>query len=244
MNVTQFDSGVMLWISWSSLVWLRLWAMLRVQVLWARVVGRSWWVASAALAWALALALAGRAELGALAWSGLEHWVGLALVEFAIGSVWGLVVALPTYVVLGVATEIRNLFATPTGGDALVISIACLGVLLAVGLGLHHPTLLALSDLMNVIQVGAVASSQWPSEPLEFVSRIARDAMTLALALATPLFLSLAVADTVIGGWARGYAVDARAARAAASWLRASAALLALGASWLTFPQAWARALA
>jgi type III secretory pathway component EscT len=244
MNASALDPELLAWMTWGSLVWLRVWSTLRVQVLWARIVGGSWWLVSAALAWALTLSLAGQADLSAFAWSGLQTWVVLALREFAIGTLWGVVVALPTHAVLGVATEIRNFFSTPSGGDALVISISSLALLLAIGLGLHHPTLLALSDAMNVIQVGAAELSQWSREPLELVSRLARDLLTLALALSTPLFLSLAVADTVIGGWAKGFAVEARAARAAASWLRASAALLALGASWLSFPQTWARALA
>lgn len=219
--------------------------MLRVQPLWARVSAGGWWLLSGAVALALVIpmsAMAG-ADLPA-AWPGLGPWLSGALLELAVGTVWGLLVALPTYALLGSATEIRDAFVGPSGSEALVLMVVALGLALGLGLGVHRPLLLALLHSAELMPIGAPLSAEIGPDLLSLCVLAARDALTLALALVTPLLLSLAITDTLVFSITSAFAPRAAPSKVALSWFRVFVALLALGASWSTFPEIWARALA
>ena len=89
--------------------WLvaRLWALLRLQPAWAHATGGMWWIWAVGFSVALAATMLG--SVGApVAWPGWWPWiVGLGF-ELGLGSVIGLVVALPGYALVGAAETTRE----------------------------------------------------------------------------------------------------------------------------------------
>ena len=84
----------------------------------------------------------------------------------------------------------------------------------------------------------------WAKDELTTDVIAAAYAMTvLALALATPVLLTVAVADLATRLLGRGSDPAGALMDALRPWLRTAGALIALGASWAAYPEAWARGL-
>jgi type III secretory pathway component EscT len=233
------------WFAWGTWAWIRIWALLRVQPIWSRVTGGSWWIISAGAAFALLLPLAaaGGAHVP-MRWPGLDAWFAIAIGEFTFGSIWGLLVSLPTYAMAGTAAQIEREFGGESASSATSLLVLTLGMALALGLGAHRPLLLSMAETHAAFPVGAPLALAYEVDLTELCLRLGRDVLTLALALLTPLLLSLAVCDSLVFSVTRAFAPQDAPTRVVLSWLRLSVALLALGASWMTFPEAWARTLA
>ena len=227
-------SGGLALVLWAA---LRLFGLLRAQVLWQRALGPVWQGIAAALAIAVALVL----------WPVMPgepvtfgRFVAIGACEFLLGSVLGGLLALPGLALLGAAGQSAATLQAPRSGAVpLLLAVTCVsGGLLA---GVHRPLLLALRELLVLWPVGAPA--QWlPTLPalLSWVVAAAHAGLVLALTLATPVLLSAATLDLGLRLACRG--VAAPAGEVLRPWLCAAAALVALGAAWAAYPGAWLRA--
>ena len=223
-----------------ALVVVRLWAVLRAQVLWRAAVGPLWPVLAAGLAVAMAPlvrppALVPGPDPG--------EWVLALGLELAAGTAWGIVVSLPANAVIGAGlSAARILRAPPRPLAALAVAVA---TATALALGLHHPLLEGLVASTEVLPVGdpsaAVALSG--AEGLTWAIRGATALTLLGLALATPVLLCAAVVDVALGAVAAGPRPAAAVVDPVRRWARAALALVALGASWAAYGEVWARAV-
>jgi type III secretory pathway component EscT len=215
---------------------LRLFGLLRMQVVWRSALGAVWEGVSAALALMLASVLVTRPGEAVT----LSSWLVIGLCEFLLGSVLGGLISLPGAALLGAAQQSATSLQLWRGrGLPLLLAIACLsGGLLA---DLHRPLLVALRDLLLSWPVGAPA--RWipglSELPREIVDS-AHGGLVLALTFATPVLLTTATLDLGLRLTTRGVAVPLIAALR--PWLVAAAAMIALGAAWGAYPGAWSRA--
>mgnify|MGYP003592963965 CR=1 FL=1 len=226
-------SGGLALLGWGA---LRLFGLLRAQVLWRAALGPAWEAASAALALTLAsLLLTSPGPTVAIG-----PWLLVALCEFLLGSVLGCLLSLPGAALLGAANHGAGLLQVPRArGLPLLLAIACL----AGGLEaeVHRPLLLALRELLTLWPVGAPA--RWLpglAELPPWLVATAHSALTLALTFATPVLLTAATLDLGLRLSTRGVAVPVL--EAVRPWLVCAAALVALGAAWSAYPEAWLRA--
>ena len=215
---------------------LRLFGLLRMQVLWRSALGPVWEGVSAALALLLASVLVTRPGEAVTPGS----WLVIGVCEFLLGSVIGGLISLPGAALLGAAQQSATSLQLWRGrGLPLLLAIAGLsGGLLT---DLHRPLLVALRDLLLSWPVGAPARwipglSELPREILDS----AHGGLVLALTFATPVLLTTATLDLGLRLTTRGVAVPLIAALR--PWLVAAAAMIALGAAWAAYPGAWSRA--
>ncbi|KIG15772.1 hypothetical protein DB30_05342 [Enhygromyxa salina] len=226
----------------------RVWALLRVQASWRRAIGPTWgWIAAA-----LAVVVAGLAllrgqvggQVGAPAVDNpyvLGVWVGF---ELLLGSVVGLAVSLPGWALIGAGEQSEQ--ALGLRGDAgASLSALVVAASLAAGLslGLHAPLLaglLGLFDRFALADPGAwlPTLAALPGWLIQHAAGIT----VLALALATPVLLTRAVLQVCVVSLGRGGG-GADLVAALAPGLRLAAALVALGAAWSAYPEAFARGM-
>jgi hypothetical protein len=227
-------SGGLALLGWSA---LRMFGVLRMQVMWRSAVGPMWEAISITLAICMALVLWPTSPIESVP---LSRWLAIAACELLLGSVLGGLLSLPGAALLGAVDHGAAVLQQPRSrGLPLLLTIACLaGGLLA---GVHRPLLLALRELSTVWPVGAPA--RWlpgldtlgaPLVPA------AHACLVLALTFATPVLLTAATLDLGLRLAARGVAVAP--VEAVRPWLVAAAAMVALGAAWAAYPEAWQRA--
>ncbi|MBA3547707.1 MAG: hypothetical protein H0T76_14575 [Nannocystis sp.] len=226
-------SGGIAVLGWGA---LRLFGLLRMQVLWRTALGPVWEGVCAALALLLASVLLTRPGEPVA----LDLWLSIGVCEFLLGSVLGGLVSLPGAALLGAAQQSAAALQMPRGrGLPLLLAIACVsGGLVA---DLHRPLLVALRELLLLWPVGAPA--RWLPGLGELPTWIAdsgHTALILALTFATPVLLTTATLDLGLRLSTRGVATSLL--EALRPWLVAAAALIALGAAWAAYPDAWLRA--
>jgi len=213
---------------------LRLFGLLRTQTLWRAAVGPAWEGVAAALAVCVALVM----PVGAAATVSTPTWLLLAACEFLLGSVVGVLLSLPGQALLAAAGQSGDLLNV-RGGLVIVLAVACLAGGMAADL--HHPLLLGLQQQLTQWPVGEPAR-WWPAlAGLEArVITAAHGYLALAFALMTPVLLSVAVVDLTLRLTIRGVATAP--GEVLRPWLASVAALVALGAAWAAYPEAWQRA--
>lgn len=226
-------SGGLALIGWGA---LRLFGLLRMQVMWREALGPVWEAAAAVLAVSVALVLL---PAGGEAVS-LGRWAPIAACELLLGSVLGGLLSLPGAALLGAAGQSAvGLQLSRTRGLPLLLIVACLaGGLIS---GVHRPLLLALRELLALLPVGAPA--RWlPELPAlgSWLVAAAHACLVLALTFATPVLLTAATLDLGLRLASRG--VAAPMLEVVRPWLVGAAALVALGAAWAAYPAAWLRA--
>jgi len=225
-------SGGLAVFGWGA---LRLYGLLRMQVLWRSALGPVWEGVCAALALLLAAVLLSRPGEAVA----LDLWLLIGLCEFLLGSAIGGLVSLPGSALLGAARQSASTLQVFGRGLPVLLAIACVaGGLLA---DLHRPLLIALRDLLLLWPVGAPA--RWLpglGELAPWFARSAHAGLILALTFATPVLLTTATLDLGLRLTARGVAIPVMTALR--PYLVAAAALVALGAAWAAYPEAWLRA--
>ena len=206
---------------------LRTFAILRAQALWRTAVGVSWPFVAAGLALVLAPAVAGPSA-PQLSWT-------TAGIELLVGTAIGIVVSLPGWALLGAATASATaLRVAPKPMLALTVAFV---LAVALSLGLHRPLLFALRETGQMGAWAIAGDASWI-----VVARSLHAMTLLALALATPVLLCLAVAHLTLSWLGRGPAGFAPVADAVTPWIGAAGALVALGASWQAYGAIWAHA--
>ncbi|MFO7561657.1 MAG: flagellar biosynthetic protein FliR [Enhygromyxa sp.] len=222
----------------------RIWALLRVQASWQAALGRRWeWIA-AALAVSVTVLLAGAGRIAPVELDGFGSLVIALGFELALGSVIGLAASLPGWALVGAAAqseqglELRG--SSPGTLAALLVSAS-----LAAGLslGLHRPLLAGLFASFD--RFALAEASTWLPGPELGAWLIGQLAMitALALALATPVLLTRALIEIGVASLGRVGFEAASLCRAITPALRLGAALVALGAAWSAYPEAFARGL-
>jgi flagellar biosynthesis protein FliR len=222
----------------------RLWALLRVQASARAALGRRWeWIA-AALAVALALVASLGGRLDSIELEGFAWIVALGF-EVLLGSVLGLFASLLGWGLVGAASQTEAELGVRGTGEhgsvATVIVAASLAA--ALSLGLHRPAIAAL--LGSFAEFPLADPSAWVPE-LELGSWLIDRAVAstgLALALATPVLLTRVIVELTIASLARTGVEAASLTAVIAPALRLVAALVALGAAWSAYPEAFARGL-
>lgn len=218
---------------------MRLWALLRISPTWRMAVGPWWNVVAAGLASMLAVAALPILPTLVLSTAAL---VGLLIVEFVVGSLLGLVAALPGYALLGAATG--SSLVVRTGPKPFIALTVALVLATALSLGLHQPLMVAAIDTLSIVPLGAgtVTALATSGDALRTVTSGAHTMLVLALALVTPALLAGVTVEVAARMVGRGQG-PATVARDIAPWLRLAAALVALGVSWSAYAPSWARAV-
>lgn len=226
-------SGGLAALGWAT---LRLFGLLRMQVLWRAAIGPVWEAIAAVLAVCLAAVLVAPA-VGPVSVGG---WIVVAACELLLGSAIGGLLSLPGAALLGAASHGAGLLQAPrVRGLPLLLAVACLAGGLAAGV--HRPLLVALRELLMLWPVGA--PTRWLpglADAPQWLAASAHAALTVALILATPVLLTAATVDLSLRLGARGAA--APTLEVLRPWLICAAALVALGAAWAAYPEAWLRA--
>jgi hypothetical protein len=222
----------------------RVWALLRVQASWRTVLGRRWeWIA-AALAVLLTGMLAATGRLIVVELAGLGSLVVALAFELALGSAIGLVVSLPCWALVGAAAESEHgLELREAGPGSLATLLIAASLAAGLSLGLHRPLLAGL--LASFDQFALASAATW-IPTLELGAWLGEQLATitaLALALATPVLLTRTLVELGVASLGRVGFEAASFSGAIASGLRLAAALVALGAAWSTYPEAFARGL-
>lgn len=214
---------------------LRLFGLLRQQTLWRVAVGPAWEVVAAVLAGLVAVVAT---SAGADRVVTLPTWLLVAVCEFLLGSVVGILVSLPGHALLAAAGQSGESLNVPRSGLVVVFAVTCLAGGLAVGI--HHPLLLGLQQQLTQWPLGEPAR-WWPAlDGIDArVIAAAQGYLALAFTLATPVLLSVAVVDLTLRLTIRG--VASAPGDALRPWLATTAALVALGAAWAAYPEAWQR---
>lgn len=222
----------------------RVWALLRVQASWRAVLGRRWeWIA-AALAVLVGASMIAAGRLAPIEPEGSGPLIVALAFELALGSVIGLAVSLPGWALVGAAAQSEHALEL-RGGESGTLSTLIVAASLAVGLslGLHGPLLASL--LASFEQFELASASAWLIAPELGAWLIAQLAMitSLALALATPVLLTWTLVELGAASLGRGGFEAASLSSAITPALRLAAALVALGAAWSAYPEAFARGL-
>ncbi len=242
---------------WSWLLGtIRLWALLRVQASWRRVLGLRWeWISlvSAACLGSVAASSALLSQAPSSVAGGL--WaLGL---EALLGSVIGLGASLAGHALVGASETSEAALGIRVNedlGERGSLSILLVTASLAAGLsmGLHGPLLeaalalfsrLPLADGRGVPAWLPAAGGEAAGEWVEWLARGAFAGTRLALALATPVLLVQALVALSLAVLARGPGLTGELVAALAPALRLVLALVALGAAWSAFPEAFAEGL-
>jgi flagellar biosynthesis protein FliR len=222
--------GVFVWAA------LRLFGLLRAQALWRAAVGPSWEIVAAALAGCVAFAVVPATTDVTVT---MSTWLLVAVCEFLLGSVVGVLLSLPGQALLAAAGQGAATMNVPRGGLVVVFAVASLVGGLTVDL--HHPLLFGLQQQLTQWPVGEPA--RWGHALVGLDARViaaAHGYLVLALALATPVLLSVAVVDLTLRLTVRG--VASTSGDVLRPWLATTAALVALGGAWAAYPEAWQRA--
>lgn len=232
----------------------RLWACLRAQASWRHALGPRWEWISALLALALAaLALVS----GSLDGTNAElsrDWtqLGLAIAfELLLGATVGALVSLPGHALVGAARTSDTLLrerphdpSNPAAPASMSSLLVCASLAAGLSLGLHRPLLAALLGSFEALPLGDPHSWLPPAtQLLAHLPEAAAHASVLALALATPVLLTRALACLALACLARGGAGLEGLNEVLAPGLRLALAMITLGAAWSSYPQAFARAL-
>lgn len=222
-------------VAWGWLA-LRLLAILRAQTIWRESIGGMWWAIAGALAAVLAAAWSpGFAE--PVAWA---PWLIVAGFEVLLGAVLGALVSLPGEAALGAARRSAVALGLGNSGAFAALQLALAGSL-AFALALHRPLLAALRSCVTRWPVGDPAAWSFDLD-LGAAVAAAHDVTLLALGLATPVLLTVAVVELALG-CAGSTGPIAALSGAVRPWLVAALALIALGAAWAVHPEAWLAAL-
>jgi hypothetical protein len=214
-----------------GLVAVRLWAILRAQILWRSAVGPAWSLAAVVLAFAIAGTVTGPAE-----WQPAVDWRVAALAEFALGTTIGLLVSLPGYALLGGMSAVALLVRTQPSafvGLALVFVLA-----LGMALELHRPLLLAAAGSFDVFALGnpRAWSAALEADGVAWLAEGAHTFALLSIVFATPALLFAAVCELAV----RLATQPLEELEGLAPWVRSAAALVALGCSWVAYAHTWA----
>lgn len=222
----------------------RVWALLRVQASWRAVLGRRLeWIA-AALAVSVAGLLAVTGRLAPLEFDGLGPLLLALVFELALGSVIGLAVSLPGWALVGAAMQSEHALELRGDGPGTVATLLVAASLAAgLSLGLHGPLLAGLLASFEVFELASASEwllalelGAWLSEQLARIT-------SLALALATPVLLTWTLIELGAASLGRVGFEAASFSAAITPGLRLAAALVALGAGWSAYPEAFARGL-
>lgn len=219
--------------AWAS---LRMFGLLRAQTLWREAVGPVWEGVAAGLAVCLAAVVAPAGGDVAVT---MPTWLLVAGCEFLLGSLLGVLLSLPGQALLAAAGQSAALLNAARGGLSVMFALACLAGGMAADL--HHPLLLGLQQQATQWPVGEPAL--WMPLPGALAERAiaaAHGYLALAFSLATPVLLSVAVIDLTLRLTVRGVAVAP--GEVLRPWSATAAALVALGAAWAAYPEAWQRA--
>jgi type III secretory pathway component EscT len=222
----------------------RVWALLRVQASWRAVLGRRWELIAAALAVLVAGSMIAAGRLTALELDGLGSLAVALLFELALGSVIGLAVSLPGWALVGAAAQSEHALELRSD-EPSTLSILLIAASLAAGLslGLHGPLLAGL--LASFERFELASASTWLIAPELGAWLIEQLAMitSLALALATPVLLTWTLIELGAASLGRVGFEPAALSSAITPALRLASALVALGAAWSAYPEAFARGL-
>ena len=222
----------------------RLWACLRVQASWRSAIGPTWeWIAGA-LAVSVSVLAWSSGRLGSSP-DALALTLAPALVfELLLGSVLGLAISLPSWALLGAARESEQALGWQgeSGSLARLLVVASLAGGLA--LGLHAPLcagLLGLFDRFPLARPSAwvPALEQLPEYLIDRAVALA----LLGLALATPVLLTRAIVALCLSTLGRERVATTELLDVVTPGLRLAAGLVALGAAWSAYPEAFARAM-
>jgi len=224
----------------------RIWALLRVQASWQRALGLHWQWLSAGLAVALAVLLVARAPGVAPPMSTSTSGLLAALaLELLLGTVLGLLAALPGHALVGATTESSAGLGLGDAQPSLSLVVIMASLAVGLGLGLHGPLLTSL--LASFDALPPAAPEAWLIAAASFdAAQIVTAAIrmsALALALATPVLLTELVATAALACLARAELGARALAEVLGPGLRFTLALLALGAAWSSYPEAFARGM-
>lgn len=213
---------------------VRVFAILRAQVLWRQAIGPWWWIVAAGLSGVVVL---GAADGGG---PGLAT-VGVLDVAFELllGTVLGIVASLPGWALVGAGAASGALL--PAARSTLAGLFVALVLAIAMALHLHHALLSAALDTAVVWPLGEPRAWIAAADPIH-LARAAHAMLVLALALATPVLLVAAAVELALRIAGRGPAGSEPPAAAASVFLRSGAALVALGAAWQAYGRVWAEA--
>ncbi len=185
-------------VGWETglLLFVRVWAVLRAQVLWQRAVGPWWWIVAAGPAAVLAISIP-TSDVPGPALDG--SWVPLVLSELVVGTVVGLVASLPGYALVGAGAQMESAFGLQRlRSQSLSTVVLALTLSLSLAAGVHHPLLLALRDGAALLPPGKL--ELWAVVAEDGVAMVApavHGAVVLGLALCAPVLLAAAVAEAV-----------------------------------------------
>lgn len=227
------------------------WACLRVQASWRRAIGPVWeWIAAAVALVVAGLALArGQLEQGVPA--GVSELIVALLLELGLGTVIGLLVSLPGWALVGASEHSEGALGIAAldregEGGALTRVVVAASLCAGLSLGLHAPLLaglLGIFDRFALAQPSAWLGGLSGGLSALGVAEAAAAMTTLALALVTPVLLAQALVQLCLVSLGRADAGAAELASVLGSGLRLGAALLALGAAWSAYPEAFARGM-
>jgi flagellar biosynthesis protein FliR len=226
----------------------RLWACLRVQASWRQAIGTSWeWIAGAVAASVASVAwLGARLDVTSMAVDTLVIALGF---ELLLGSVLGLAISLPGWALVGAAREseaglgVRGLEGEAASGSVARLLVTA-SLAAGLGLGLHAPLLAALLGTFERFPLAR--PSAWLPALVELPAWLIDQCAAftvLALALATPVLLTRALVSLCVASLARRRGAAEALLAVLAPGLRLGAALVALGAAWAAYPEAFARGM-
>lgn len=217
----------------------RLWAILWVQVLWRTAVP-AWGLVGAGLAGLVATLVE---RPGTELPISLGHLVAAVGLELLLGFAIGLVATLPGYALVGAMSASAVVLRAPPRllvGLGVAVALAT-----ALGIGLHRPLVSALLETFTIFHLGDAPAwvHRTAVSGLASLLRAAHAALVLALALATPVLLTAAIAELMTGLVSRGPGPAHAAVSPLRPWLRVAGGLVALGASWGAYGHVWAEAV-
>lgn len=215
---------------------VRLFAILRAQVLWRHAVGPLWWLVAAGLS-----GLVGLGGLATPVGAAPPHDVGIldVVFELLLGTVLGIVASLPGFALVGAAAASAAPFGAAARSLAALFVILTLAI--AMALGLHQALLRVALDTAAAFAVGEPHAWVARADAL-VLARAAHAMLVLALALATPVLLVAAIAEVCLRVVGRGPAGSESPSATSSAIVRGAAALVALGAAWQAYGRAWAEA--
>ncbi len=225
----------------------RLWATLRVQASWRWAIGPTWeWIAGA-LAVCMATLAWSSGRLGEAALAEGPTFVLALLFELILGTVLGLMISLPGWALVGAARESEHALGWQgeqgeSGSLARLLIAASLAAALA--LGLHAPLCAGLLGLFD--RFALARPPDWLPALAELPDYLIDRAVAitlLALALATPVLLTRTIVALCLSSLAREREDAAELLDVLSPGMRLAAGLVALGAAWSAYPEAFARAM-
>lgn len=222
----------------------RLWACLRVQASWRWAVGNQWeWIAGALAVSLAVLAWAGGRLGASVVFEGSAIVVALVF-ELLLGSVLGLAISLPGWALVGAAQESEQALAWQGESGSLARLLVAGSLAAGLALGLHAPLCAGLLGLFERFEL-AHASAWLPALaelPSYLIDRSAA-ILLLGLALATPVLLTRMIVSLCLASLGRERHDTRELVDVLAPGVRLGAGLVALGAAWSAYPEAFARGM-